>query len=133
MSTAREQAIEAVVGCGYRPRAAAAVVDAVEPIFSAEADRRVDRTILRGDRIYRGMIAQAIRDERARLRAQVEALRDGWIATREPWRSERVHGLNEVLALLDAPTSPPADRHPDPLSPGVGSAGRSAGATEVTP
>ena len=39
-------------------------------------------------------------DERARLRAQVKALRDKWLATKEPWRAERIHAYNDVLALL---------------------------------
>ena len=35
------------------------------------------------------------------LRTQIEALRDRWLATKEPWRAERIHAYNDVLALLE--------------------------------
>jgi hypothetical protein len=56
-----------------------------------------------------------------------------WLAL---WWEDRVWTRNHPphheppsrLDVLDG-ANPPADRHPDPLPPGVGSAGRSAGAT----
>jgi hypothetical protein len=49
----------------------------------------------------------------------------------DTWWQARRDRHTEPPSRLDAldGINPPADRHPDPLPPGVGSAGRSAGAT----
>ena len=82
MTTVREQAIEAgarALGDLFEDEpinyfgTAAAVVDAVEPIIEAEV--------------------------RERIAQEIEVERDKWIATKEPWRAERVHGLNTAAAI----------------------------------
>jgi hypothetical protein len=47
----------------------------------------------------------------------------------EWWQDRRPDTHEEPPSRLDLLDNPPAGRHPDPLPPGVGSAGRPAGAT----
>jgi hypothetical protein len=63
--------------------------------------------------------------------AVVIALDDLWLRRND--HEEPPSRLDLLDWARNGITDPPADRHPDPLPPGVGSAGRSAGATTDDP